>query len=160
MAPSDGVDPRRVPSSDFSNGAFLAYRYALSVRASRAGVAVVEGALLAPSAPGRPVDLLVLHQAGDETVPLAGTDASTIPGDPVPLPSVAASRAAYLRGARCPTRAGAGSHGPASPARSCTVAGRRVETIVVPGGAHRWPTGADGVNGARTVTSFFGLDRR
>ena len=93
-------------------------------------------------------------------MPLAGTDASTIPGDPVPLPSVAAGRAAYLPPAHAvqPHERHVTQYGVTRTVVRCR--GRRVETVVVPGGAHRWPTATDGIDGARTVTSFFGLDRR
>jgi polyhydroxybutyrate depolymerase len=155
----DGVDPKRVYLVGFSNGAFLSYRFACERPTRIAGAAIVEGALLVPDCrPSRPVNLLVVHQTGDETVPLAGTDASTIPGDPVPLPSVAASLHEYLRGAGCTTA----PHRRSRPHEVVSVVGcqgRKIESIVRTGGAHRWPDAADGFDAARAVTRFFDLER-
>jgi polyhydroxybutyrate depolymerase len=155
----DGIDARRVYLVGFSNGAFLGYRFACERPQRIAGAAIVEGALIAPECrPDRPVDLLVVHQTGDHTVPVQGTAASVIPGDPVPLPSVADSLDAYLRGARCPTA----RRRHVARQQTTTVVhcrGRTIESVVRRGGGHRWPASAKGFDAARLVTRFFGLGR-
>ena len=156
----DGVDPERVYLVGFSNGGFLAYRMACEQPELFAGIAVVEGALLVPAcAPSAPTDLLVIHQRGDDTVPFAGTPASNIPGDPVPLPPVADSLDRYLAGAGCGTEARSVRHG-----REVTTkyrcGRRRAQLVAVSGGAHQFPSAADGLDGAKVIAGFFGLDRR
>ncbi len=153
-----GVDPRRIYLVGFSNGGFLAYRAACEHPEWFAGVAVVEGGLLVPEcSPRRPTDLLVIHQQGDDVVPYAGTERATIPGDPVPLPSVRDSLARY--------RAGAGCHRP----RRRVVDGVRTETsrcrssrlrlVVLAGGEHSFPVSPPATGGARWIEEFFHLDR-
>ncbi len=156
----DHVDRRRVYLAGFSNGGFLAYRAACEDPGPYAGIAVVEGALLTSlCAPGRPTNLLVVHQRGDVTVPFDGIAHSIIPGDPVALPSVTVSLDRYLTGARCnPAGLATTSGGVVTTDYRCGVHTTRV--VDIPGGGHRFPTAAGGLDGADTITTFFGLDRR
>lgn len=157
---NDNIDRRRVYLVGFSNGGFLAYRAACEDPATYAGIAVVEGALLTSGcAPQRPTNLLVVHQRGDVTVPFDGIAHSIIPGDPVALPSVTASLDRYLAGARCDTAGHAiTSSGVVTTDYRCGV--RTTRVVDIPGGGHRFPTTAGGLDGAETITRFLGLDRR
>jgi polyhydroxybutyrate depolymerase len=155
----DGIDAHRVYLVGFSNGAFLSYRFACERPTRIAGAAIVEGALLVPDCrPSRPVNLLVMHQTGDETVPLAGTAVATIPGDPVPLPSVAASLDEYLHGSGC-TAPARHRRRPDEVVSVVPCRGRRIESIIRTGGAHRWPATGEGFDAARAITRFFDLER-
>ena len=155
----DHIDRRRAYLVGFSNGGCLAYRAACEDPAPYAGIAVVEGALLvANCAPPQSTNLLLIHQHGDVTVPYDGIAYSIIPGDPVALPSVRASLDRYLAGARCdntghPTTWG----GIVTTNYRCGA--RTARLVEAPGGQHRFPTKVDGLDGARTITGFFGLDR-
>ena len=156
----DHIDRRRVYLVGFSNGGFLAYRAACEDPGPYAGIAVVEGGLLTSGcAPRRPTNLLIVHQRGDVTVPFDGIAHSIIPGDPVALPSVMASLERYLTGAGCdPAGHATTSSGVVTTAYRCGV--RTTRMVDIPGGGHRFPSAATGLDGADTITAFFGLDRR
>ncbi len=155
----DHVDRGRAYLVGFSNGGFLAYRAACEDPAPYAGIAIVEGALLIPNcAPPRSTDLLLIHQRGDVTVPYDGIAHSIIPGDPVALPAVRTSLDHYLAGSRCNLTGHATTQGEIL-TTSYRCGTRTARLVSVPRGQHRFPTKVDGLDGARTIIKFFGLDR-
>lgn len=74
------VDPRRVFSTGFSNGAFFSHRLACELAARVAAIAPVSGDnTIEPCAPGRPVPVLHFHGDADLVVPYNGSPALRFP---------------------------------------------------------------------------------
>lgn len=82
MCKQYAVDTRRIYMVGFSNGGMLAYRFAAERSAKLAAIASISGAIGSKasadqpewrmSAPERPVPVLIMHGASDETVPFDG----------------------------------------------------------------------------------------
>jgi polyhydroxybutyrate depolymerase len=151
------VDPARVYAVGFSNGAMFAYRLGCQLADLFAGIAVVEGTMTADCPSHRPVDLLVIHQLGDQIVPFAGTKTPRPDlGVSAPFVSVPDALAKWESTENCqkpqlvsPVPA---PTDPVQRAVSVCANGTRVEALVMRGGGHYWPP-----SGAAEITTFFGL---
>jgi polyhydroxybutyrate depolymerase len=89
VAEAYAVDPHRVFVTGFSNGGFMAHRFACDHAGQVAAIVSIAGAQSADSAacnPSRAVNVLQVHGSADEVVRFAG---GSIGGHPHPHPSVA-----------------------------------------------------------------------
>ncbi|NKZ06647.1 alpha/beta hydrolase family esterase [Actinomadura latina] len=66
------ADPKRVYVTGFSNGAGMAYKMACEKPGKVAAIGVVEGALVTPCDPDRPVSAMIFHGTADRNVPFNG----------------------------------------------------------------------------------------
>jgi polyhydroxybutyrate depolymerase len=154
------ADPDRVFVAGFSNGAGMAYRMACERAGKVAAIGVVEGALVTPCAPERPVSAVIVHGTADRGVPFDGGGRRDI-NDPRPYPPVSQAVDFWRRagGLPAPEERLRGPErrlrGPGRGATECTgtgVHGDGVEVAFckIEGGTHTWP---DGVS--RTLWDFF-----
>jgi polyhydroxybutyrate depolymerase len=161
LVASGEVDGRRVYLVGFSNGAFMALRFACDRPDLIAGAVAVEGTLVAPCLPHPPTSLLMIEQAADAVVPLAGTRAPPSQlGDAHPFPPVRAALLAFA-GAQACTPSPSPSGPPGVTVEELACPGRRVVRLdVLRGGAHTWPHGSDApLDATSALIAFFGLHR-
>ncbi|GAA2434678.1 PHB depolymerase family esterase [Actinomadura vinacea] len=146
------ADPRRVYVTGFSNGAGMAYRMACERPGKVAGIGVVEGALVTPCEPDRPVSAMIVHGTADRSVPFGGGGRRDF-NDGRPFPPVSDAvdfwrKAGGLPEPKRPLRGlgdGAACAGTGKGGRGAEVAFCKIE-----GGTHRWPAGA-----SRMLWTFF-----
>jgi polyhydroxybutyrate depolymerase len=146
------ADPDRVHVTGFSNGAGMAYRLACERPAKVAGIGVVEGALVTPCEPDRPVSAMIVHGTADRSVPYGGGGRRDF-NDGRPFPPVSEAvdfwrRVGDLPEPKRPLRGlsnGAECAGTGKGARGAEVTFCKIE-----GGTHRWPAGA-----SRMLWDFF-----
>jgi polyhydroxybutyrate depolymerase len=139
------IDPKRIYETGFSNGGFMAYRFACEMSDVFAAVASVSGTLGIPPdscKPTRAVPLMHVHGTNDIVVPYNG---GGIGGNRSVDLSVSTIRAKN----GCDADAGAGKNVYTNNDVSCTEwgpcnTGSHVRLCTVTGGAHAWPSG-DGV---------------
>lgn len=140
------IDPARVYVTGFSNGAMMAYRLGCELTDRVAAIAPVSGALnIEPCTPSRPLSVLHLHGDADRHVPIAGgPPLRDLPGTrPWRNTSLAYARDFWLRQNACPalgteTRRG----GVRTTIHAPCADGTEVVQIVIDGGGHAWPGGA------------------
>jgi polyhydroxybutyrate depolymerase len=154
----DGVDPRRVFVAGFSNGGFMAYRYACETRHPIAGIAVINGDLGVDTCrPKHAIDALVIHQTGDEVVPYAGTSHSRIPTSPGPFPPVETAFATWRRAQKCASVAQV-EREPSVTTTTHKCGRARARLVKIEGGAHDWPVSP--VDATQAMIDFFDLNAR
>lgn len=154
MVRDRGVDPQRVFIAGFSNGAFMAERFACDATGEVAAILAVAGTLGAGVAchPTEPVSVLQIAGTADPVVPFTGGKLHGL-GTGSTARSAADTVAIWREAAHCPadTRSGAlpvPADRPAGDSTAVTVdsfrpcdAGTAVEFYTVTGGGHTWPGG-------------------
>ncbi len=133
------VDPKRVHSTGFSNGGFMAYRFACEMSDTFASVASVSGTIGIPPdtcKPKRPVAMLHIHGTSDIVVPYNGGGAGN-------NRSVAVSVQALRDVDGCAPGDGTGvySKNDVTCTKWTCKSGSDVEHCAVQGGGHQWPGG-------------------
>ncbi|WP_067817313.1 alpha/beta hydrolase family esterase [Actinomadura kijaniata] len=147
------ADPRRVYVTGFSNGAGMAYRVACEAAGRVAAIGVVEGALVTPCSPERPVSAMIFHGTADRNVPFHGGGERDF-NDKRPFPPVSRAVDFWRKKAGLPeprrnVRA-LGADGAECSATGKGAAGAEVVFCRIEGGTHRWPDGA-----SEALWSFF-----
>ena len=143
------ADPDRVHVTGFSNGAGMAYRLACERPGKVAAIGVVEGALVTPCRPDRPVSAMIVHGTADRSVPFDGGGRRDF-NDGRPFPPVSEAVDFWRKIGRLPE--------PNKPVRgigTCSATGEgargaEVTFCKIEGGTHRWPAGA-----SRALWDFF-----
>ncbi|MEO3829272.1 PHB depolymerase family esterase [Actinomadura sp. B10D3] len=138
------ADPRRVYVTGFSNGAGMAYRMACERPGKVAGIGVVEGALVTPCDPDRPVSAMIFHGTADRNVPFNGGGHRDF-NDRRPFPPVSEAvdfwrKVAGLPEPRRRVKAADGDTECGSTGEGAR--GVAVTFCKINGGTHRWPDGA------------------
>jgi polyhydroxybutyrate depolymerase len=137
------ADSRRVYVAGFSNGAGMAYRMACERAGKVAGIGVVEGALLTPCDPERPVSAMIVHGTADQGVPYDGGGHRDF-NDSRPYPPVSEA-VEFWRKADDLGELTKPQRGP-NRAADCSRTGRgrdgaEVAFCKINGGTHSWPKG-------------------
>jgi polyhydroxybutyrate depolymerase len=149
------IDPERIYSTGWDNGAFLSYRFACEMSDTFAAVAAVSGALdFSPCQPEHKVSIFHLHGLNDQYIPYAG--GSRIPGTAnQPLPPAQEVVAAWA------ARNGCSVHVQVEQKDLVTrmvytgcPAGIGVEIDTLAGIAHSWPS-AFAYPASEAVWDFF-----
>lgn len=147
------ADPRRVYVTGFSNGAGMAYRMACEAAGRVAAIGVVEGALVTPCSPERPVSAMIFHGTADRNVPFNGGGDRDF-NDKRPFPPVSEAVDFWREKAGLPAprkRVQAlSADGAQCSATGKGSGGAEVVFCRIEGGTHRWPDGA-----SRALWSFF-----
>ncbi|CND54553.1 conserved lipoprotein%2C LpqP [Mycobacterium tuberculosis] len=135
------ADPKRVYVTGFSNGAGMAYKMACEKPGKVAAIGVVEGALVTPCDPDRPVSAMIFHGTADRSVPFNGGGNRDF-NDRRPFPPVSRAVEFWRRLADLPephrkVEAIGGT-------TSCRSTGKGSQGVAVTfckiqGGGHQWP---------------------
>ncbi|KAB2346023.1 alpha/beta hydrolase family esterase [Actinomadura rudentiformis] len=145
------ADAKRVYVAGFSNGAGMAYRMACERPDKVAGIGVVEGALVTPCEPGRPVSAMIFHGTADRSVPFNGGGRRDF-NDSRGFPPVSYAVDFWRKTGRLPEMR---RHVRAEGGAECSSTGKgtrgaEVTFCKIVGGTHSWPAGA-----SRTLWDFF-----
>ncbi|NEA24655.1 alpha/beta hydrolase family esterase [Actinomadura bangladeshensis] len=135
------ADPKRVYVTGFSNGAGMAYKMACEKPDKVAAIGVVEGALVTPCDPDRPVSAMIFHGTADRSVPFNGGGNRDF-NDKRPFPPVSKAVEFWRKLAGLPEphktvkALGAGT--------DCASTGKGAQGVAVTfckieGGGHQWP---------------------
>jgi polyhydroxybutyrate depolymerase len=154
------AQPSRIYLAGFSNGAMMTYRLACARPDLFAGAAVVEGALTAPCRIHRLIDLLVIHQTGDITVPLGG-GTKVFPGTSAAFPPVVPGLETWLSTGGCLTPVPPVALPPPRKVVRINVScpgGANTMFDVLAGGSHDWPhTPRAPLDATVEIARFFSL---
>ncbi|MFB4306404.1 alpha/beta hydrolase family esterase [Actinomadura sp. GTD37] len=138
------ADPKRVYVTGFSNGAGMAYRMACEKPGKVAAIGVVEGALVTPCDPDRPVSAMIFHGTADGNVPFNGGGDRDF-NDKRPFPPVSEAVEFWRKRAGLPEpRRRVEARGAATDCRSTGEGERDVAVTFckIQGGRHQWPAEA------------------
>ena len=117
-----GDQTRPVYVVGFSNGGFMALRLACA-GTRLAGIAIVEASLGVARCDPLPMDLLQIHQLGDQIVPYLGAEHPSVPGASQPFLSVPSTFERWRSAAGCAAR-GTTNACARRPNRALSVSGR------------------------------------
>jgi polyhydroxybutyrate depolymerase len=148
---SDGVDPDRVYVTGHSRGGMMTYRLGCVLSAVVAAIAPVSGNMATASGSAdvpcpitRPVSVLAIHGTADGTIPMAGGRVDIVFS---PMADVIARWRSLDGCSEPPTVAVDGAA--TTTAWACSGAST-VETLIIDGGCHCWPSDA-----SRVIADFF-----
>ncbi|TDD61255.1 alpha/beta hydrolase family esterase [Actinomadura rubrisoli] len=135
------ADPDRVYVTGFSNGAGMSYRLACEKPGKVAAIGVVEGALVTPCDPDRPVSAMIFHGTADRSVPFNGGGDRDF-NDKRPFPPVSFAVDFWRKVGRLPEpreRMRALSGGTECTGTGKGTGGAEVAFCKIDGGTHKWP---------------------
>lgn len=151
------IDEDRIYATGFSMGGFFASRLACVRNDRIAAIAPVAGLYrpLTETCGSRPIPILALHGAADETVPFGGGRLL----DRIVYPGVVTMLAAWGEAYACtePYSEQAGTGVVRASFRQCPVP---VELLAIDGLGHRWPGDVAGQTAAERIWAFFAEHRR
>jgi polyhydroxybutyrate depolymerase len=149
------VDPDRIFVVGLSNGGMMAYRLGCEIPELLAGIAVVEGVLVfEPCRPESPLDLIQIHQMGDDIVPYRGTTLPIAANGELPAVKERFTRWTVAQGC---SATGVRDGEFATYDFECRN-GTRAREILIPGGTHDWPIAPqDPVDATTAILEFFGI---
>lgn len=148
------IDPYRIYSTGFSNGAGMSYRLACETDRF-AAIGPVAGVQFVPCNSPAATSVLHIHGLADTTVPPGGE----IRRDGTVVRPLAEVIAAWREALRCAPAVESEARGLRRSTAKCP-GGRSVNLITLETLPHTWPTADDGLDATAEVSRFFAEHRR